>query len=382
MYYTSTTPAIARMEKQEAGFREKYPDIDLTIIQEPVSPADKLKVMYPAGTEPNVIWSGVACTNFAAQGVFAPLDDLVNSDASFDLTEYYPLVVDGFTYDGKLYALPYGFTTSVWFYNKDLFQAKGFPLPTDDWKLADFHSAAMALTEDDVYGVGDLYIYIGNFMAGGRCWDDTFTKSAINTPTSIAAMQWNADLRLVDKAMPMPDILQEQGAIAMFQNQKAGMITLGRWGFPVGLAIEDFDWDVVAFPDPEQGERGTWASFEGFSITSRTEDMDSAWKMVKYLGDAEAQKTFYVQEGSAIPAIRSVAESDAFRASAPDKNHDAYLKSIDFAVPVGKHPADGRLTSEPWVNWQQVLDEKITVEEFAKQAEELMNTIIQEVAEL
>jgi len=382
MYYTSTTPAIARMEKQEAGFKEKYPDIELTIIQEPSSPAEKLKVMFPAGTEPNVIWSGVACNNFALQGVFAPLDDLVANDDAINLEEYYPVVVDGFTLEGKLYALPYGSTTSVWFINKDMFNAKGVPLPTDDWALADFRSAAVALTEGDVYGVGDLGAYIGNFMAGGRTWNDTFTEIVLNSPETIAALQWNRDIRVEDKAIPMPDVLQEQGAIAMFQNQKAGMITLGRWGFPVGLAIEDFDWDVVAYPIPEQGKRGTWSSFEGFSITSRTEDMDSAWAMVKYLCDEEAQSTFYVQEGSAIPAIISVAESEAFRASAPDKNHDAYLKSLAFSVPVGKSPADSRLSGEPWQAWQQVLDGGMTVEEFCEQAQEMAETILKETAEL
>jgi ABC-type glycerol-3-phosphate transport system substrate-binding protein len=48
MYYTSTTPAVARMEKQEAGFKEKYPDIELTIIQEPDDPDGKLKVIWAA----------------------------------------------------------------------------------------------------------------------------------------------------------------------------------------------------------------------------------------------------------------------------------------------------------------------------------------------
>ncbi|NPV08504.1 MAG: sugar ABC transporter substrate-binding protein [Anaerolineae bacterium] len=382
MYYTSTTPAIARMEKQEAGFKEKYPDIELTIIQEPSDPDGKLKVMYAAGTEPNVFWAGLAANGFAAQGVFAPLDDLIKGDASFDLTTYYERVVDGFIYDGKLYALPYGFTTSVWFYNKALFDAKGVPYPTDDWKLEDFHSIASALTEGDQYGVGDLWVYIGNFMAGGRAWDNSFTQSAINTPETIWALQWNYDLRVTAGAVPPADVLQEQGAIAMFQNQKAAMITLGRWGLPVAVAIEDFDWDIAAFPTPPQGKRGTWTSFEGFSITSRTQDMDSAWKLVKYLCDEEAQRSFYVKEGSAIPAIRAVAESDDFSSPAPGKNHAAYLKSIDFAVPVGKHPADLRLLVEPWEGWQQVLDGKITVEEFAAQAAEIMNTIIAEVAEL
>lgn len=382
MYYTSTTPAIARMEKQEAGFKELYPDIELTIIQEPEDPDGKLKVMYAAGTEPNVFWAGLATNGFAAQGVFAALDDLIKGDGSFDLTAYYPRVVDGFIYDGKQWALPYGFTTSVWFYNKAMFDKRGIAYPTDDWKLGDFRSAAMALTEGDEFGVGDLWVYIGNFMAGGRMWDESFTKSAMTTPETIAALTWNRDLRVTDKAIPPADVLAEQGAIAMFQNQKAGMVTLGRWGLPVAIAIKDFDWDIVAFPTPEEGKRGTWTSFEGYAITSRTKSLDAAWKLVKYLCDETAQRTFYVQEGSAIPAIKAVAESADFSASAPGKNHAAYLKSIDFAIPVGKHPADLRLVSEPWESWQNVLDGKMDVPAFAQEAETKMNTIIEEVAAL
>ncbi|MGQ9554597.1 MAG: extracellular solute-binding protein [Anaerolineae bacterium] len=382
MYYTSTTPAIARMEKQEQGFKEKYPDIELTIIQEPSDPDGKLRVMWAAGTEPNVFWAGLAAIGFAAQGVLLPIDDLVKGDPSFDLMAYYPQVVDGFTYKGKLYALPYGFTTSVWFYNKALFDKKGIPYPTDDWKLEEFRDIAMKLTEGDIYGVGDLWVYIGNFMAGGSAWDKDYTKSVINTPETIWALKWNYNLRVTDKAIPPADVLQEQGAIAMFQNQKAGMITLGRWGLPVAIAVKDFDWDILAFPTPPQGSRGTWTSFEGFSITSRTKDVGTAWTLVKYLCDEDAQRNFYVKEGSAIPAIKAVAESPEFSSSAPGKNHAAYLKSIEFAHPVGKHPADLRLLVEPWESWQNVLDGKMTVEEFAKEADEKMNTIIKEVESL
>ena len=256
IYYTSTTPAIARMEKQEAGFKELYPNIDLTVIQEPSDPDAKLRVMWAAGTEPNIMWAGVAAMGFASEGVLAPIDDLVKGDASFDLTAYYPQIVDGFTFDGKLYALPYGATTSVWFYNKALFDAKGIAYPTDDWKLADFRDAALALTEGDVYGVGDLWVYIGNFMAGGRAWDEGYTKSAINTPDTLTALQWNYDLRVTDKAIPAADVLQEQGAIAMFQNQKAGMITLGRWGLPDSHRYPGLRLGHRCLPHP--GDRQAW----------------------------------------------------------------------------------------------------------------------------
>jgi ABC-type glycerol-3-phosphate transport system substrate-binding protein len=154
---------------------------------------------------------------------------------------------------------------------------------------------------------------------------------------------------------------------------------LGRWGLPVAIAIEDFDWDIVAFPTPSQGERGTWISFEGYSITSRTQDVDSAWSLVKYLCDAEAQQGFYVAEGSAIPAIQSVAESDAFRQSAPDKNHDAYLKSIEFAKSPGSHPAALRVITEPWEQWVKVLDGSMEVDAFCAEADAKMNMVIEDV---
>jgi multiple sugar transport system substrate-binding protein len=381
MYYTSTTPAVARMEKQEAGFKEKYPDIELTIIQEPSDPDGKLKVMWAAGTEPNVFWAGLAALGFAYQEVLLAMDDLITGDPEFDLTTYYPQVLAGFTWDEKLYALPYGFTTSVWFYNKALFDQKGLSYPTDDWTLEEFHEAALALTEGDVWGVGDLWQVIGNWMGGGALWDADYTRSALNTPETIASLTWNRDLRTRDMAMPPADVLQEQGAIAMFQNQKAAMVTLGRWGLPVAIAIQDFDWDIVAFPTPSQGERSTWISFEGFSITSRTQDIDSAWSLVKYLCDADAQAGFYVAEGSAIPAIRSVAESEAFTQSAPGKNHAAYLKSIEFAKSPGNHPAALRVITEPWEPWPSVLDGSMEVEAFCAAADETMNAVIQDVLE-
>src|SRR5688572_25366330 len=54
--YTSTEPAIERTNKQETSFREKYPDVQLTVDQQPTAFTDKIAATLASGDPHNVTW--------------------------------------------------------------------------------------------------------------------------------------------------------------------------------------------------------------------------------------------------------------------------------------------------------------------------------------
>ena len=67
---------------------------------------------------------------WGANGWLTPLNDFAD-DAEYDLDDIFPLVRDGLSADGNLYAMPLYSETSFTFYRTDLFEAAGIDVPTE-----------------------------------------------------------------------------------------------------------------------------------------------------------------------------------------------------------------------------------------------------------
>ncbi len=342
-YYTSTTPAIERMKAQEASFHEKAPDVDLEIIQM-TSIYDKYATMMAAGNEPNVIWMGTGFWQFVGVGAFLDLNPLFDADMAIDLAEYYPKVLELFTWKDSLFALPYGFTSTVYAYNEDLLAKEGLTAPSDTWTHDDLIAMGQALTKDtdgdgrlDQFGTGNGGFWQCIWEFGADAMDEGYTKSTLDTEEAIAALQYMYDLTFgAYKIAPTPDTLQEIGGFPLFNTGKIGFWQLGRWGVPVlREGAVDINWNVA----PAPGQKGSWISGESYAISARTPDKGAAWCLLKHLCDREAQETFYMTEASATPAIKAAAESDAYMDDGkPPVNDKAFVDTLDFAKYMPTHP--------------------------------------------
>lgn len=115
--------AIPAVSSVAADFTAKY-DVEVRTQElEFGAIRDDLKTAGPAGEGPDIIvgahdWLGELVSN----GLLEPLD-LGDKAASFD-----PVSTKAFTYDGKLYGLPYGLEAVALIYNKDL-----VPTPPTTW---------------------------------------------------------------------------------------------------------------------------------------------------------------------------------------------------------------------------------------------------------
>jgi ABC-type glycerol-3-phosphate transport system substrate-binding protein len=80
------------------------------------------------------------------------VEDIKANDASLPTLEYENVIPDSLNFvrnEGKLYGIPLTFSTPVFAYRKDLFEAKGLSVPTN-WD--DYRKCAEALHSDDVAG--------------------------------------------------------------------------------------------------------------------------------------------------------------------------------------------------------------------------------------
>ena len=367
-YYTSTTPAIERMKKQEAGFNEQFPDVDLEIIQM-TNTTDKYATMLAAGNEPHVMWVGTEFWQFVGGGTYLQLDPLVDSDPDFRREEYYPQPLDYFTWRGGLYALPYGMDCDIYAYNLDLVEAAGLSAPSDTWTHDDYIAYGQAMTKDtdgdgriDEFGVTDAGWYQYVWQEGGDVLTPECDRAILDTPEAIAGLQLTYDISAGKyKIAPTPDQTKESGPLPLFTTGKVGIRITYPAHMPVYRESAKFRWDVVAAPN----QKGTWFNPEGYNISARTPDKGAAWCLVKYLCSSESQRSFYAVEKSAIPAIRSIAESDVWLEGGP-ANMGAFAAALEYERHWPKHP----ISMEAWTIVQVFIDQMmagdITAEEAGK----------------
>lgn len=388
LYFTSTEPAIERMRKQEVGFRERYPEVQLTVEAQPTAFTDKITTLLAGGTPPNVTWIGGAFWDFVGRGVWVDLEPIIAKDRRFTLRDYYPQALDAFRWPDKLRALPYGVNTHTMSFNKGLLQREGLALPSRDWKVQEFTEWARRFTRDtdgdgaaDQAGFGNFpSVHVAPILFGGGYWDKGFTKAVLDAPESVAGLEWLYDLQYGPRRVyPTPQMLQGTNINNLFGTGKVAFFSTGRFSVPVLRGFSDLDWDMVVYPTGPTGAKSTFLSGEAYAMTADTKDREAAWKLMDYLCGRESQEQFYLKEGSVIPALKAVAESKGFSEAPPGKNHKAHLDSIEFGAPFATHPLTPRVNTEVITPlWKDVTDGKVQPREMARQAAQRMNDLLRE----
>jgi len=138
------------VDQAAEAFRKDFPNVNLEIARFKLPPGDfktKLLLALASGEGPDVIhYSGESnIAEFADAGYIVPLDEYVN--AWPDYTQYPNAVKDGVTYDGHVYAIPYGLDMRWLYYNKNIFKAVGLPVPWQPKSWNDIINAAIVIKE-------------------------------------------------------------------------------------------------------------------------------------------------------------------------------------------------------------------------------------------
>jgi len=141
---------------------------------------------------------------WGAKGWLTPLDDFAD-DADYDLEDVFPLVRNGLSAEGSLYALPLYSETSFTFYRTDLFEKAGIEAPTEQITYTEFAEMAAKLHDPDngVYGTcqrgkagwGENMAFVGTLAnAFGARWFDEEWNPQLDSPEWNAAINYYVDL--------------------------------------------------------------------------------------------------------------------------------------------------------------------------------------------
>lgn len=339
---------IKMFDELTANWEKDHPDINIVLEHTPGgSYFNKILTMIAGGAAPDIIFTEVNdFVPLAKKNLFVSLNSFMEKDPSFDISEYFPEIVNRFTVDQNLYALPRDTAPfACVYFNKKLFDESGVAYPTANWDVYDFLNISQQLTKRNQKGKliqwGTYCWAWMNFVYsfGGNLVDDVThpTKCVLDSPEAIAGLQFYSDLMNKHQVSLSPMTL---GAIDMsvqqlFINGKLAMYVSGIWEttqFREG--IKDFEWDIVMFPKGPNGIRRFGTGGSGYAIIKqrRVQDYADAWEVLKLLAGPLEQKMLG-EAGLAQPAIRAIAEGEAWAKSPmPPANKKMLNEAVKYAV--------------------------------------------------
>ncbi len=284
---------------------------------------------------PDVLfWSEVA--NDVPHGYFLNLTPLMEAD-NYRLDDFFPGLLVHFRAGDRFYGLPRDSDTKVIFYNKRLFNQANQAYPKTGWTWDDLETISVAIKEANVteysfaYEPNDWWM-IWMWQNGVEVFDDKLapTKTDLGEPAAAEAVQFLADLTNVDQVTPPYEQLSSSDIATLFTEGKLAMAFGNHALIPAFAQIDDFEWDVVGLPQSER--RANLAAGAGYVIAANTDQPEAAWEFLKFLSSPKGQAIF-TEAGLAVPARRSVAQSDIFTNQRPLHNAQVFLDETELGEP-------------------------------------------------
>ena len=285
-----------------ADFEAAHPGVKIEV---QVTPGDeylpRLLTQIAGGDAPDVV--GVENTpfpQFVDRGILADVTDLLASSEGFTADDFFPHLLDRYTYDGRVYGIPYDAQPfAMLYYNPALFDAAGLDYPTNDWTWDDMLAAAEALTITDDSGNVEQYgINAGNrwdyfvYGAGGAMVDDLRnpTKSMLDAPEAVEGIQFMVDMMHEYNVYPAPQTLEALGGASrdFFLTGKTAMFIGGFWEAvfnPQGFA--DLGARIVMGPVKDTSNRVYPTGGTAYTILEASDNKELAWEFItEFLGPA------------------------------------------------------------------------------------------------
>ncbi|MBQ9061756.1 MAG: sugar ABC transporter substrate-binding protein [Eubacterium sp.] len=281
------------------------------------------------GEMPDVFWMH---SNYAQKYMDAELllklNDYIDKDDAIDLGNYYEDIVKLYQQeDGTQYAIPKDYDTIALWYNKKMFDDAGLDYPDNTWTWEKMHEVGQKLNKED----GSQYGLVGNtdanqegyyniiYSYGGYVINDAHDKSGYDDPKTIEAM--NMYGQIIKDCMAPQSVMAETGNADLFTSNTAAMGMFGSWYVASFKENEGAsNWGIAELPyhdangngQADEGERVSIYNGLGWAASADTEDPDTVYSLLSYLGSKEGQ-TRQAELGVTMSAYEGT--SDAWKSS-------------------------------------------------------------------
>jgi multiple sugar transport system substrate-binding protein len=259
----------------------------------------------------------------------------VTGDDASNPSDFYPSLVQSFTYKSKFYCAPKDFSTLALEINTDMWKAAGLTAADVPTTWAQLETVAKKLTTAKVAGLvfNDTLDRVDAFMrqAGGTMMNADNTTFTIDTPQNLQGLQFVQTLAKEGVLKFPKQIDTTWGGQAMGED-KAAMAIEGNW-FVGGVksSYPNLKYMVVPLPAGPTGTKATLSFTNCWGIAAASKHQAAAEDFVNYLASDAQQMTFATAFG-VMPSRQS--DQAAFATAFPDQK--AFVEGASYAFgPVG-----------------------------------------------
>jgi multiple sugar transport system substrate-binding protein len=360
IYWSSSPEDHKVFEDTFKAFMDKNPSIKVEFDDIPSAEfTQKALTMIVGGTPPDTMELHPAWVlNFILAKQLNDLTDLMKNDKSL----YVPQQLEFWTYQSKIYGVPYYSGPSFMLYNKTLFKQVGAKTPEEyekegAWTWDTLRELARKTTTgsgaDRTFGYEaapnnlQFYLCVPVWCNGGEMTDKDETQWLVDRPEFIEVVQWHADQLLKEKSHPMPADIQ--AGAWLFRTGKVGIAWAGRFR-SIEVANANFEVGSVGTPKGKIGpvnRDGPNAS----GLPTGTKNVDSAFKFASFISSEDAAPV-YLASGRPVPVRTALLDSDIFKKSLkPFERLEVFQNAVKtlraWRVP-GKGPEIARAFAAEW----------------------------------
>ncbi len=309
----------AWLKEQAEVFAAQNPGMKVEIIPGPSS-AEEFLTVIAGGTSLDVAELTLRiAASVAAEGVYLDLRPYLERSSVLSLNDYVPVAQRAVTRsDGTIFGVPVDLYLVPTHYHVDMFAARGLVTPSElgeEWNFAAALAASKRLTLDKngdgvpedwgTHNPHTLWVYRNAFEnRGAEMFDrDTNpTRSLLNTPEVVRALEWLAELNTVH-GVANPD-----------SGSYSGEFPQGIYGWSLGTgpntgkilidAEASFRWGV-ALPVGDV-RQGSYTAVNSFQIPRTSANPEAAWKWIEFLLASEESWASYITATGRLPASEKV----------------------------------------------------------------------------
>ncbi|MFN8530487.1 MAG: extracellular solute-binding protein [Anaerolineae bacterium] len=361
---STRTPAlqpILEAFSQEYGVTAEVQEIAMGDIR------GNLPIAGPAGEGPDIIiaahdWIGELVLN----GSVVPIDLGDKTD------QFTPASVALFTYNGEVYGMPYAAENLAFFRNPDL--VPDAPATWDDVRSITEELVSSGRSQygymiqtTDAYHFYPLMSAFGGYLFG-RDVNGNYDVNdvGIDSPGSIAALQWIQDMATAGYIVPAVDY---DVMHTMFEQGQAAMIMTGPWALP-RLRQAGVSYAISDIPAGPGGPGTPFVGGQGFMISAYSQNQLLAESfLLDYMATEDSMRALYdvdPRPPAFVPLLETLDDPDL----------QAFLHAGEVAVPQPSVPGMASVWGA-WANGIQFviqgdLDAQQAFTDSAAQIRELM----------
>ena len=282
-----------------------------------------LQSQLAAGDPPDVFYvNDNRLPDLASAGVLMPAEGRIDGE-----DEFYPALVEAFTFEDEWYCPAKDFSTLALQYNTTMLEEAGVEPPTNWEELA---AAAEQLTSDGVVGlvVAPEWFRWGVFaqQAGGGITNEDDTEMTADSEPVKTGFQYLQELYDQGFAATQTDVDAGWPGEA-FGQEKAAMTIEGNWIVPaMANDFPDVEYEVAELPAGPDGQ-GTFSFSVCYAVAQSAPNPDASWDLVNYLVSNDAMLEF-TQQFPVMPSRETL--RDPWLEANPEL--EPFLNSVEFAT--------------------------------------------------